>query len=133
MRVNRNIILQKENMKYQTKTLIEIKEACVIQEALILKLLSLVSEDSIDTASINNDYGVLKSRLMYALKHYKKPTVKRDATPDEIAYYFSMAKDIYPELKVSIRGKIDIFFIETLEVALKLTREYLSKIERAEV
>lgn len=120
-------------MKYKTKSLLEIKEACVIQEALILNLLSLVSEDLIDTASINNDYGVLKSRLMYLLKHYKKSTVKRDATPDEIAYYFSMASDIYSELKVPIRGKIDTFFIETLEVALKLTRKYLLKIDRAEV
>ena len=119
-------------MKYKTKSLLEIKEACVIQEALILNLLSLVSEDLIDTASINNDYGVLKSRLMYALKHYKNSTVKREATPDEIAYYFSMASDIYSELKVPIRGKIDTFFIETLEVALKLTRKYLLKIERAE-
>ncbi len=119
-------------MKYETKNLSQIKQACLIQEALIQKLLKLVSAESVDTATINNDYGVLKSRIGYALKHYKKVTVKKNATPEEISYYFSMAKDVYAELKVPIRGKIDSYFAETLNTALNLTQEYLSKIKCAE-
>jgi len=58
-------------MKYQTKSLSEIKEACIVQETLIKELLRLVHAETIDGKLINNHYGVLKSRLMYALKFYK--------------------------------------------------------------
>jgi hypothetical protein len=75
-----------------------------------------------------NQCGVLKSLLKREKDFSNKARVKKNATPTEEQILFPAANELYQILKVPIRGKINQFFIETLESALAVTKSYLNKI-----
>ena len=114
-------------ISYQTKTTLEIRKFLLSKEILLVELIQLSKASVHDEPLIINQYGVLKSLLRREKDFLNKARVKKNATPTEEQILFPAVNELYPILKVPIRGKINQFFIETLESALAVTRSYLSK------
>ncbi|MBT3176919.1 MAG: hypothetical protein HOG03_14055 [Desulfobacula sp.] len=120
-------------ISYQTKTAFEIRNFLLAKETLIVELIQLAKAEVHDEPLIINQYGVLKSLLRREKDFSNKARVKKNATPTEEQILFPVVNELYQILKVPVRGKINQFFIETLESALAVTRSYLNKIPHADL
>ena len=102
-------------ISYQTKTTSEIRNFLLSKETLLVELIQLAKAEVHDEPLIINQYGVLKGLLRREKDFSNKARVKKNATPTEKKILFPAANELYKILKVPVRGKINQFFIETLE------------------
>lgn len=120
-------------VSYQTKTTLEVRNFLLSKEALLVELIQLSKAEVHDKPLIINQYGVLKSLLRREIGFSNKAGVKKNATHTEAQILFPAAKELYQILKVPVRGKINQYFIETLESALTVTQSYLNSIPHADL
>ena len=117
-------------ISYQTKTTFEIRNFLLAKETLMVELIQLAKAEVHNEPLIINQYGVLKGLLRRDKDFSNKTRVKKNATPMEEQILFPAVNELYQILKVPVRGKIDQYFIETLESAITVTRFYLSKMHQ---